>query len=217
MTEKEREEDSMSLRIGIIGPARGQDLTLEVWQSVLEQLETFLASRSKAHSSFPFLPLPNITLVSGGAAFCDHSAVIMANKFNLPLELHLPCEWDKKHRKFKDNGHYHWKMNPGRLSNKLHYDFSQVTGIPSLKDLDRLINPTSPDDAGPSVKVHIHKGFHARNLAVSKVDVLIAFCRGQERAPQSGGTMCTWCKSSAKIKICFPLQGKPKKDQPPTL
>jgi hypothetical protein len=184
-------------RFGIIGCASSKngDLSIERWQRLVALLEDTL--------------IPNyqdkIILVSGGAAYCDHLAVELALKYDIPLELHLPCPWDEKNRQYVDNGKFHWAQNPGRLANHYHRLFDKAwnqahkgkqSDRSSLLDLHRLI---TKDKA----VVKVYKGFHQRNLAVGEVDELYAFCRGDIGESGKGGTFHTWRNSKAPKKHSF--------------
>lgn len=184
----------MTLRIAIIGPARGDDLTVDIWNQMLSRLQDLLKPYVDSKAS--------VILVSGGAAFSDHSAVMMAKKYQLPLELHLPCSWDKKKRQHLDTGEWNWRKNPGSLANKLHKDFSKVVGISSLGELDDVIR-------SELCTTHVYSGFHERNISIGKADILIAFCRGD--VPISGGTLHTWSNSSSKKKIAINILPAQKK------
>jgi hypothetical protein len=61
-----------------------------------------------------------ILLVSGGAALADHVVVDLFLKYHdqgLKLRLELPCAWDAKRKRFKDDGTRNWRTNPGGTCN----------------------------------------------------------------------------------------------------
>ena len=163
-------------RIGIIGNAHGP-YTVEHLEKGIEALISEFKKRGYREE---------IVLVSGGAAWFDHIAVMayLCEDSRLDLELHLPCSFEAR---FKDNGLRDWRSNPGFLSNRYHDTFSRETGIESLKDISQSIQR--------GCTVYIHNGFHERNeKLVQDLDLLIAFGAGTD-APESGGTRYTWDKA----------------------
>jgi len=58
------------------------------------------------------------TLVSGGAAWADHIAVVVFLLGNCKsLSLHLPCAWDVLREQYADTGEFDWRTNPGGTAN----------------------------------------------------------------------------------------------------
>jgi hypothetical protein len=77
----------------------------------------------------------HIHLISGGAAFADHVAVVLAIETGCELTLCLPSEWDPVNNQFKDTGIKDWIKNPGGTSNYYHKEFSKKIGRNSFADL----------------------------------------------------------------------------------
>lgn len=122
-------------------------------------------------------------LVSGGCSWADHIAVELFKTGKYGLNLHFPCSFTDK---FEDNDKSHWAANPGKLLNKHHAKFSQLTGKDSLQELNLAI-------ANGAV-INTHGGFHARNTLVAKADYIIAVTAADII---TGGTLDTWNKSDA--------------------
>lgn len=188
------------INIGIIGSAgRGSDinrLNADIYEkmigSVSEKIQK-IASES---------PNTCITLVSGGAAWADHIAVILWNR-NEPhvsgLKLYLPAKWLSDIPRFLDNGCSDSYINPGKYANMYHRAFADKTGIDSLNQIEQaIIKGAIIDDT--------NKGFHARNTKIAEeCDVLIALTFGPDKYPRSGGTLDTWKKSKTNRKIHIPI------------
>lgn len=137
------------------------------------------------------LPWDQITLVSGGAAWADHVAVMVSLRHNTKLKLFLPCEWIPH----DDSGNYadthvrDWRVNPGYLANLYHMKFSVALKRDTLQDIETARRNGALIDVSP--------GFHKRNLKVAKSDFLIAFTSSHtNEPPPKGGTRHTWnaCK-----------------------
>jgi hypothetical protein len=144
--------------------------------------------------------LKTIKLVSGGAALADHVAVslFIENQGFEGLTLHLPTKWESNLMRYYDSGEKDFRSNPGRTANKFHEKFSKLIGIQSLEEVEkaRLLG----------AQFHIWNGFHARNTKVAKCDLMIAFTWSKtDIPPHSGGTIDTWNKSDAKMKVHIPL------------
>lgn len=139
-----------------------------------------------------------IDLISGGAAWMDHLAVVafLKNLLNIKsLTLYFPCEWDKENNCFIESYF-------GGIANYYHRKFACKIGHKrnaSLKQLQKAINK------GTEIIVNT-KGFHARNLQVGDVDHLIAYTFGESLfEPKDGGTLHTWKNSRAKVKQHIPI------------
>jgi len=146
------------------------------------------------------IPFSAVRLISGGAAFVDHAAVVLAKKHGCKLELCLPAQWDAERGRFCDTGVRDWRSNPGGTSNYYHDCFSKKVGRDSLADLA---------DSIPSAIVRVEKGgFHARNsLVAGPADLLLAYTFSDDPAvPGSRGTLDTWNKSRAQVKIHKAIQ-----------
>lgn len=196
------ESTSSTVTISIIGSAgRKNDaniVSLDLYNKLLSKAEQIITEEFK-------LNWQDITLVSGGAAFCDHLAVSLFNKYHDNIQkliLYLPCKYDRSKERYHDNGQSQWFNNPGRTSNYYHDNFIRKTGINSLKELGNLINNdkvifNEPDDKS--------KGFHARNSLVAKSNYMIAFTGGSDSLDNLtiGGTSDTWkkCKTNKENKV----------------
>lgn len=130
------------------------------------------------------------TLVSGGAAWADHAAVV---SFLLGtcqhLELHLPCGWDVLRKQYYDTGVVDWRTNPGGTSNHYHHLFSKKVGMSENWSLEQIYEALEED-----ATMHAGKGFHDRNSEVAKADALVAMTFGKEGRVADGGTRDTFEK-----------------------
>lgn len=139
--------------------------------------------------------LTDIVLISGGAAWSDHIAVkLYLEGYVSKLILHLPCNFSNN--MYEDNGKYNWYENPGRTCNAYHRKFSQIIGTNSFNEITLAINK--------GAEVHIHNGFHARNMPVAKgCDHMIALTWSSGNEPSDGGTVHTWkhCPSLSKYHV----------------
>jgi|688.fasta_scaffold1071164_1 hypothetical protein len=185
------------IKVSIIGSAgRKEDanfITKELYEKLLEKVEYVILTEWK-------LDYKNITLVSGGAAFCDHLAVSLFNKYPdtfKGLIEYIPCKIVFEKNMYEDTGVYDWRSNPGNTTNYYHKNFSKRVGFDSLKQLCELSSNNKV------VFDTEEKGFHSRNTQVAKSDYMIAITRG-ETDPASGGTKDTWdkCKNT-KLHISF--------------
>ena len=136
----------------------------------------------------------SICLVSGGAAFVDHAAVVIAKDKQCQLHLCLPAPWNAEKNEFFDTGEVDWRSNPGGTSNYYHRQFSKRVQRQSLHDLAEMI---------PKSKVDVEMGFHARNSQIAQeADLLLAYTFSDNAdLPGSSGTLNTWNQSAAKKKI----------------
>lgn len=178
--------------IGIVGTAGrtgsskpSAALYAQMYDRCVELVEARVSDWSEVH------------LVSGGAAWSDHLAVLLfLDKNPASLKLYLPCEWisDGQHSRFQDTGSRRvsaerstdWRTNPGKTANAYHRSFSADTTRRSLYDIEcaRLL--------GAELDC-THPGFHARNRALAEsVDLLLAFTWGKADQPEDGGTAHTW-------------------------
>lgn len=143
------------------------------------------------------------TLVSGGAAWADHSTIAAWNKTQR-IFLHLPCPWDPEKKQFRDTGERDWRTNPGGTANYYHRAFQKVVGFSSLEDLHQMWKLSTVP--GRLVIWCEHKGFFERNNLVGNVDKIIAFTFGPGDVPADGGTKHTWDNSRAPTKIHLSLR-----------
>jgi len=181
--------------IAIIGTAgRGSDadrLDARVYGLIREAVRTEVRK----------LPRP-WCLVSGGAAYADHVAVDFFTEDTADsLTLHLPAPFVIGG--LGESSHFDERTESGRTANYYHRLFSgklQASGaLPSsFDDLAHVM------EWGASV--FVHDGFHARNLFVGRVDVLIAATFGRGSVPKDGGTKHCWDNSPAPKKIHIPIE-----------
>lgn len=141
----------------------------------------------------------HVRLISGGASFADHVAVVLALETGCSITLCLPAEWDSVNKQFKDTGIRDWVKNPGGTSNYYHQEFSKKTGRDSLNEINTIY---------PSATILLENGFHQRNsLIAGDNDFLIAYTfNPKNNIPSSSGTLDTWNKSKATIKISKAIQ-----------
>jgi 1-aminocyclopropane-1-carboxylate deaminase/D-cysteine desulfhydrase-like pyridoxal-dependent ACC family enzyme len=178
-------------KIAVIGSAGRNDDILELNHHLFENMRIKL--KSIIEKDLKMSP-SDVTLVSGGAAWVDHIAVVeyLSGKYG-GLELHFPCKFIDG--KYEDNGAYNWQNNPGKSANLYHKHFSTKIKHNSLEDIQNVIKDNN-------VNIYDHyNGFHERNKAVGKVDVLIAFTFSSTNKPKPGGTLHTWNCSNASKKI----------------
>lgn len=167
--------------IGIIGSAgRKQD-------APLVNRETFLWIVDQVKA----LVQPSDVLISGGAAFADHAAVVVALERDQQLQLELPAPWDEENHCFVNN-------EPGRISNYYHRNFSKSCNWPadhSLAELDKAIHSAN-------TKITVVDGFFQRNSLIAQCDRLLAFTFNPPgpNGP-SGGTGNTWRKCKADKQL----------------
>jgi hypothetical protein len=146
----------------------------------------------------------DITLQSGGAAWCDHVAVHLALKHKCKARLYLPCQWvcdDKGHGMYQDTGSSDWRTNPGKMSNKYHIEMSQKMGYSTLDQIEQLRLQGGDLDCSK-------KGFHSRNTMVAQCTMMIAMTVSDTAEPCDGGTKDTWTKCKA-FKVHIPLSTFP--------
>lgn len=184
-------------RLAIIGSA-GRKADAALWTIPL-----YRAAVDNARRFLDELPRP-WDLVSGGAAYTDHVAVeLFISGAADSLTLHLPVPFDGE--RFEERP---GERDPGSIANYYHRAFSakmRAAGsyVTSLDELAiaqhegaRFLVGETPDGMSP---------FHARNLEVGKVDVVLAYTFGEGAAPADGGTAHTWRNSSAPRKVHVPL------------
>jgi len=181
------------VNIGIIGTAGRKDdgprMSFDLYVLMVQETHRVVKERCP--------PVEERRLRSGGAAWADHVAVTLRLLERAPyLELHLPAPF--KDGRFVEGN---TRFNAGRTSNYYHDLFSKKMNVPtrhSLKGIQELID-------GEKVVIKTYNGFHARNLIVGDVDLLIAMTWGEGDIPKDGGTKHTWDHSSAETKIHIPL------------
>jgi len=146
-----------------------------------------------------------VRLVSGGAAWADHVAVVLflSDRVAYPqLTLLLPRPLVRNSvtgkYAYQETGSYDFRSNPGRASNYYHRQFSAKVGRDTLDEIGRAIQE--------GAKVEVFPGFFARNDAiVMSADSIFAFTFGAGDEPCDGGTRYTWDKSLCEQKTHVPL------------
>ncbi len=144
-------------------------------------------------------------LISGGAAFSDHIAVILfledPSHYTLELELPAPFESDLVGGyKYFDKGSGDWKGNPGAVSNHYHRLFLKVFKKTRLtwspfNDFSSLESYRSSGQ----VTINVGTGFLERNLVVAgKAHHCLAMTFGNGRQLKDGGTAHTMSHFLAK-------------------
>lgn len=138
----------------------------------------------------------DIILVSGGAAWADHVAVklFLQNK-NFSLELHMPSKFNNG---FISNEKYKSKYrDPAQVATYYHNMFSKKVDFDSINEIIEAVNK--------GAEIYEYDGFFIRNVKVANSDMIIAFTWGNGYEPKDGGTKNTWDRSSARVKLHFPL------------
>ncbi len=127
-------------------------------------------------------------LVSGGAAYADHLAVLAYLDGSVPnLTLHLPAEWPG--HGFKETGS---RFDTGRTSNWYHSLWSEARGVSSLGEIQLAIEKGAEVHTGAG-------GFKERNTDIARqADVMLAFTFGQGAELKPGGTADTMGKFLAR-------------------
>ena len=166
----------MKNKISIIGTAGRGTSILTLNETVYQKMyDTTLEVLSN-------YDIDNTVLVSGGAAWADHLVVKYKLEHNEhPIELHLPAEFDVDNSGFIENK----DGDAGSTANYYHLRFSERCNIDSLLELSiaiQLIN---------TLCIDTYKGFFARNLEVSKSNVVIALTYGDKDRVKDGGTFHT--------------------------
>lgn len=129
-------------------------------------------------------------VVSGGAAYADHIAVVLFNSGHVShLKLHLPAKWNGQ--KFAEGSD---KFDPGRTSNWYHRQFSAARGVDSLAEIAEAINKGCEVTVGP--------GFKDRNTSIANdAETLLAFTFGNGPNLKDGGTKDTMDKFQLRKQV----------------
>ena len=166
----------MSNRIAIIGTAgrdKAMPMSLDLWLKMVRH----------ATDSIPY----GSHVVSGGAAWADHLAVVLflsghANH----LTLHLPAPFV--------NGHFSGpSKSSGSAANYYHQLFSTVIGRNTLKQLE-LAMCMDNIDGGYEPAAAGYGGMFNRNSKVAASEGMLAYTFGAGDIPADGGTLDTWNK-----------------------
>ena len=133
-------------------------------------------------------------LVSGGASWADHIAVLLfledLTHYTLELELPAPLVERGDDLQYYDKGTGDFKANPGAVSNHYHRLFKKAftktrTMWSPFKDFRSL-------EGVSRVKTTVTPGFLPRNLKVAeKADHVLAMTFGQGKRLKDGGTAHT--------------------------
>lgn len=116
------------------------------------------------------IPLHEMTLLCGGAAWMDHLNITLWKTQGVrfeELQLHLPAPLDMDQSRFVEDPHK-GRLCPGRISNYYHYGFAEKLGAAQNATLKSIC------DLSTQVPTSYYDGFHARNLALGRCDLLIA-------------------------------------------
>lgn len=178
------------IRVAFIGTAgRRVILTKAHARFMIDEAEKIIAAILEKYRR------SDVTLVSGGAAWADHTAVLMAHKTGLPLKLFLPTAWDHEKRAYQYGGMF----SPGGISNHYHRLYSRAvfgTDSGSLRHIDKLIL-----DGGAQALVG--EGFRDRNTLVAESEYVRAFTLAPGDTPADGGTKDTWNKALRNNRNCL--------------
>lgn len=184
------------IKISIIGTAGRKDdadrLNKHIFKKMVKRADSYLQNMLITNN----MSYKNIELVSGGAAYSDHIAVLLFLKYideGLRLTLHLPCKF--KHGAFVGDTKTY---KNAKYANNYHNNFSKKCKINSLADIQKAI------DKGAKAKSY--NGFHERNDQVAKTNYMLAFTFGTNGTPKKGGTSYTWNKSDCPYKTHVTIQ-----------
>lgn len=174
--------------IGTAGRDHNKPMTTGLWEWMLHDVSQRVGSGDH--------------LVSGGAAWADHLAVIMfLSKKVKGLTLHLPAPISVFESPKFDGP----PKSSGSAANFYHQKFSRVIGWDSIADIvlaasyDNCNGDYMPVSSG-------YAAMFARNRKVADVaDLLIAYTFGGGDVPADGGTKNTWdlCKGH-RIHVSLP-------------
>lgn len=121
-------------------------------------------------------------LVSGGAAWADHVAVLvfLQDPTKYKLTLHVPAAFEGD--RYKDVGGF-GASNPGGTANYYHGKFSKAVGRDTIREIAEAIKL--------GATVIVGKGFFDRNKLVAKSGAILAFTFGDKEWVKDGGTAHT--------------------------
>jgi len=135
------------------------------------------------------LPLGNVCLVSGGAAWADHVAVSLALSVDgdaHQLRLYMPGPFDAQTGLIANSA-------CAQTANTLHRRFAEQTGIPSLANL------VEAHMFGADIRSD-ERGFLARNRQIAdSADYMIAFSWSSTPEPSDGGTGHVWRAAKRRL------------------
>jgi len=197
--------------VGIVGTAGRLDdtekMSKELFESMVER-----AAQIIEHEFH--LDWKDIDLVSGGAAWSDHIAVVLyLRKHPKSCKLFVPAAWNNKN---PADPHYQegtvdvYGIDAGKNMNMYHRQFSAKIGYDSMEEIEmarKSNGGASGDGETGGVNFAIdssHRSFGGRNSAIATAyEFLIAFSWGDGAEPKEGGTLDTWnkCKSGRKVHV----------------
>lgn len=184
-------KDCKFVTVAIIGTANRKKELLS--KMSVELYEKMVKRAHKTIVNDLNLDMSNVILVSGGAAWSDHVAVSLFNRYCYnALKLYIPCDW--KESKYHDNGARGWRHNPGYSANLYHRQFSDIMLCDTLKEIE--------ESRQNGAVLYVQDGFHARNTCIAESDNLIAFTWANNENEITGGSRDTWRKcENRKIHI----------------
>lgn len=172
-------------RLAIIGSVRKHErYTRDLFMAMYRFMDTAIGTNE-------------VYLVSGGAAWADHLAVLLFLDARAKgLTIYMPCGWQLG---FRANPTV--KNDPARAMEYHHRQFASRVGYGPTATMQHLCTAQ-----GMGAKIVAGTGFYQRNLLVGQVDSLVAFSWDDGPEPVSGGTAHTWRHSTAKHKHHVPLR-----------
>jgi hypothetical protein len=194
--------------VAIIGTAGRKEDGPKMSKALLERM---VAHATDVQHNTWGLANEQVVLVSGGAAWADHVALLLYQRARSDgrhpyagLEIFMPCKFISTHSTYRawDNG-WDWKVNPGWLVNKQHDSFSKAVGWTTMDDFK-----LASSDPLFRLDCSIH-GMHARDAAIARAaQRMLAMTWGTGPEPKPGGTLHTWklCKLQAPFKKHTPLE-----------
>lgn len=158
--------------IGTAGRSNQELLTRDLWNRMVEDVVPRVT--------------PNTHVVSGGAAWADHLAVLLLIEGLIArLTLHLPAPFD-------GHGFAGPPRSAASAANYYHERFSNVIGFDTLEDINLVLL----DSRVTFTEEPFAEGYaamFARNRKVATAArSLIAYTFGQGDQPADGGTKNTW-------------------------
>lgn len=171
--------------IGSAGRGKENHLTRDLWQAMVSDIKERIS--------------PCKHLISGGAAWADHLAVIAyLNNWCEKLTLYLPASLTNNG--FNQVGRSY--KSAASISNYYHKLFSNAAGIDSIAQLVQARDKgatifAQPDGLGASAL------FTRNKLVAQNATSVIAYTFGEGDEPGSSGTAHTWrlIKSENKVHI----------------
>ena len=174
------------MRIAIIGTA-GRDktmpMTLKLWQ--------WMVSDARRRTS------ADDHLISGGAAWADHLAVVMFLQRHVKgLTLHMPAPFDGRF--------IGPSSSAASAANYYHDRFSQLVGVDTLDQIAVAASMENCDGTFESERAGYSGMFARNNKVASGCDKMLAYTFGTGDTPADGGTRDTWDKCRGE-RVHIPL------------